>query len=1710
MRGHEGLVRGPEPEAHADGGRVGVLGRIARWAADMGVEPERLLREGVDARQAGQLVSKPAWDRWLNGHDDVNDARTGRLRPGDPTEWVDRVDEEYLRHLLDVGDEMQAAALVGRVDPPFSLWRGLRFDDEMRAMEAMPHGAAVRLPGLSSFTPHLPLAEHFAGVDDLSVRQPVIVGLEGQGSLRGVEYPKPSADYAEVILPRGSRVVHRRMAAPADDVHEFEARIASPAGQFSDVDADRYASGGLADAPGYERGGRVGLMERIARAAADSGRRAARGTSSAAAPSAIADWRWRPNADVMRQLDLPAEAPDHVQDFGHFMAEQAGRAQAGDLGARDLVKAFAITRASIQRAALPADRLRDAGLSVPTDASGMVRPEGAMAEWLATPAGQRYLDAAVRGEVDDGAIADAVARLAPFGKPTDIDDALRHGATALPGREAEAARAIAGVYEGEAGLDDWRSFALGLRGIGPAKQGFIGSLLGAGGDPTLDARQLLLHTGQPTAEARPYLERRGGLGALQGVDKLALRQEDMDLGLPAELEPFRQHLTHHAVWDRVGGTETTHEDVVRAMRLYGAGGAGAAVGFEGLVGRQDPETEPERYQDGGRVGLARGALERAIRAYHGSPHRFDRFDLRRIGTGEGGAAYGRGLYFAENEDVARGYRDRLSGGPDEVAADLQELLGDYGAARRMGLEEARDPLAFLRKRAEQRVGPSGEGLRDIVGDVGAANLLRDLAEEMGGGSGREIGLWSRLDSALRAAGRPARGHMYEVDLRVDPDSLLDWDRSLDAQPRGEVVRGLVRDVVPRSARRSNPAVEYNLEEAMRAIALHGQDGVGLVDRPLGVASTRLLEAGIPGIRYLDQGSRSGGAGTSNFVLFDDAPIEIVRRYARGGLADAPGYSGGGRVEALGRGLGALVRAAEGGGGGAVRRGRQWSPTPEEIEALPLLDPVEALQVPGADIRERRRAAREWLRRNLVGQTHAAAGLDGVSVGVPAAFAKEVRGHLSDQLIRGLGALPGIIQRGARYADPSAPDMPEQGVRRYHYLGARVPVGGIIDPWRVTVREQDDGRFFAYDAGSLGEVRRDPTAAGLTAEGASLSASQGGSRRAAQQGAGGPEVKPEDGEEGPVRYADGGRVGLAAQAAEVLARALREGVSPRTRQNPRGLPMDEPLRRARAESLGFDLDDVRYHGTSADADFRSFRQKDRGVWSTSSQHEASVYARDNDSQGYRDGRPVNSASRVIPVVSRAANPRELTRSEIDAIRLAPGASGYQRAQAQVFRGAAQQGHDQIDLGGGVRADLDARNLRVPHATFDPQRSHEADLLAGVGGGAAGALAAFEGLVGREEAEAPRYADGGLADAGSYADGGMPGGFAAAVGAERRGRVGLLAKALDGAWMDRLGRVLRERPVGVQAPERAAEGILRDGRFRTQFETGTSQGSLDGRPFIEESLFGLPRDLPVEQRPVYGAIRTAVPEERPRPMAHWEGDPWTMQPHYGDHLFLLRPEAKARSTYTFDDSFALDPEWSAQVLPGLNRPYAFGEVPAPEALAAAFEQRTSTTPDMVGRDGLPWSMNYLRSPYIETQTRGPVTADEVLALIVPGYSGREDAIRDYAAERRIPVHRRDDVVADRDLQRHLGLRAAGAGLGLGALIDGEDEPVRYADGGLAGATMHGAGATMHGAGATMHGAGATMHGNAPGPADDLAATQGAAVRGLQQAQRMWDLAGGLVGG
>lgn len=327
----------------------------------------------------------------------------------------------------------------------------------------------------------------------------------------------------------------------------------------------------------------------------------------------LQDWQWRPLSEVQSKLGGLSEIPSHVLSFGQFMDHTAQRAAREGLRPRDLIKAYTITRASIQRQAINSDKLRAAGFDLPPNITGKIRPEGAFGEWLHSPAGQSYLDAAEKGQQHEAAIQNAAQVMKPFGKDNDLIDALRWAAGNLPGKEGQVSHLVAAGREKASTPDEWRAFTKGIRGIGPSKSGFVASLMGRGDQPTLDARQIILHTGNPAKEASRYVARKGGEGGVEAVNRLASRQEAMNLSLPEELSPYYQHLAHHAVWDKAGNEETTHQDVMRAMQHAATGGEiepnhvsvhplaqiMAALGFPGL------ETEAHKA-DGGRTGYADG------------------------------------------------------------------------------------------------------------------------------------------------------------------------------------------------------------------------------------------------------------------------------------------------------------------------------------------------------------------------------------------------------------------------------------------------------------------------------------------------------------------------------------------------------------------------------------------------------------------------------------------------------------------------------------------------------------------------------------------------------------------------------------------------------------------------------------------------------------------------------------------------------------------------------------------------------------------------------------------------------------------------------------------------------------------------------------------------------------------------------------------------
>ena len=238
--------------------------------------------------------------------------------------------------------------------------------------------------------------------------------------------------------------------------------------------------------------------------------------------------------------------------------------------------------------------------------------------------------------------------------------------------------------------------------------------------------------------------------------------------------------------------------------------------------------------------------------YHGSPHTFDKFDLSKIGTGEGAQAYGHGLYFAENPAVADVYRSALSDHAIEVGGQRIKptpgSIEDRAQAWVQGAVDAQpeNPFQYAKKQAYSILGKSSSVADDIA---------------------KQIDQWQ-----LAGAKVTGGGQLYTVDIPASAAAnMLHWDKPLSEQPQAvQDALASLGEKMPDSKLRTGAQAYGLLQSRLRPA---GTDNT--VRDPV-AASEALKALGIPGIKYLDQGSRANG-GTHNYVLFDDSLAKIINR-----------------------------------------------------------------------------------------------------------------------------------------------------------------------------------------------------------------------------------------------------------------------------------------------------------------------------------------------------------------------------------------------------------------------------------------------------------------------------------------------------------------------------------------------------------------------------------------------------------------------------------------------------------------------------------------------------------------------------------------------------------------------------------------------------------------------------------------------------------------
>lgn len=213
--------------------------------------------------------------------------------------------------------------------------------------------------------------------------------------------------------------------------------------------------------------------------------------------------------------------------------------------------------------------------------------------------------------------------------------------------------------------------------------------------------------------------------------------------------------------------------------------------------------------------------------YHGTPHDFDTaagFQDEKIGSGQGAASFGVGHYIAENKATGQYYREALS----------------------MANVDPKSPLGLAQKAVDAAGGDRMKAYVQLARRSDSATDLNARSQ-------------AQQAAAMIKSGAVDRGRGSLVRTEIDDkhiDNMLDWDKPLKEQA---------------------PSVKNALVKA-KLIGPESTDTGGDLMHQMGLTaetSKTLGALGIPGVKYLDEGSRTQGEGTRNFVVFNGKHVKIL-------------------------------------------------------------------------------------------------------------------------------------------------------------------------------------------------------------------------------------------------------------------------------------------------------------------------------------------------------------------------------------------------------------------------------------------------------------------------------------------------------------------------------------------------------------------------------------------------------------------------------------------------------------------------------------------------------------------------------------------------------------------------------------------------------------------------------------------------------------------
>ena len=297
-----------------------------------------------------------------------------------------------------------------------------------------------------------------------------------------------------------------------------------------------------------------------------------------------------------------------------------------------------------------------------------------------------------------------------------------------------------------------------------------------------------------------------------------------------------------------------------------------------------------------RTSVMAAGLPRFARAWHGTPHDFDKFSTAFMGSGEGAQAYGWGLYFAGKKEVAEYYKNNISSKwlfrgetlasmpPSSRLRDL-DWMGGYLSAGDSFKKAKAKLVDFLRVLMNDR---------DLSPEKHDPTYIHQRKED------RRAAISQRLDFAESFKDgdfvKPPN-RLYDVELAPTEDEYLLWDEPIDEQ--SDRVKDALRAVTPESiglkwmmqrgdgagryftpdktyfgallegqakslydikkqSTSSGLTLYYSLAQLLSSQLDSRKSGSLSLENAEQAASMKLHELGILGIKYLDGNSRGHG------------------------------------------------------------------------------------------------------------------------------------------------------------------------------------------------------------------------------------------------------------------------------------------------------------------------------------------------------------------------------------------------------------------------------------------------------------------------------------------------------------------------------------------------------------------------------------------------------------------------------------------------------------------------------------------------------------------------------------------------------------------------------------------------------------------------------------------------------------------------------------